>query len=355
MVNDSFSRCVLYANRPKKMEKKPDAFEELMLDLLAGKLSQEGERELLHFLKSDPACRLRYKEMARMRAKSLVGKFEQEKRTDYEALTAMLGLAKKPVKRKSLLGRAFLRVAAVALLVVTISIAAYYIYRDSAGTYRESALCQMEVPLGSQTKVVLPDGSTVCLNSGSILKYDPDYLRRKSREVYLVGEGYFEVQADAKKPFIVHADDLNVKVLGTVFNVRSYPEDAEIAVDLIKGKVNVFSVSETQGNVILLPDERLTYDKRSGKMSHSHADALQASRWTTGRLSFVNASVPEIMKVIERQYDVRILLHSRYIEKEVFSGSINSTLTVEEVLDYIDVDNKYSWSRNGNVITVTDK
>lgn len=339
----------------KKMEKKPDAFEEWMLDLLTGKLSEEGKRELLRCLKSDPSYRQQYKEMARTRATSLVGKFEQEKKADYKALAATLGLTKKPAKRKAVLWQTVLRVAAAILLILTTSIAAYYIHRDTTEAYQESALCRMEVPLGSQTKVVLPDGSTVCLNSGSILKYDPDFLRRKSREVYLAGEGYFEVQADEKTPFIVHADDLNVKVLGTVFNVRSYPEDAEIEVDLIRGKVNVFSDSETRGNVILSPDEKLTYDKKSGKMSHSHADALQASRWTTGRLSFVNASVPEIMKVIERKYDVRIVLRSRHIKEEVFSGSISATLTIEEILDYIDVDNKYRWKRNGQVITVTDK
>ena len=203
--------------------------------------------------------------------------------------------------------------------------------------------------------MILPDGSVVCLNSGSVLKYDPAFLRKKNREVYLIGEGYFEVQKNPEKPFIVHADDINVKVLGTVFNVRSYPEDSEIEVSLIKGKVNVFSASETRDNVILAPDEQLTYDKRSGKMNHHHVDALQTSQWTTGRLSFVNASVPEIMKAIERKYDVRIVIHSKYLDKEVFSGSISPKLTVEEILDYMDVDNKYSWSRSGNVITITDK
>lgn len=140
-----------------------------------------------------------------------------------------------------------------------------------------------------------------------------------------------------------------------IFNVRSYPEDSEIEVSLIKGKVNVFSTSETRDNVILAPDEQLTYDKRSGKMNHHHVDALQTSQWTTGRLSFVNASVPEIMKAIERKYDVRIVIHSKYLDKEGFSGSISPKLTVEEILDYMDVDNKYSWSRSGNVITITDK
>ena len=203
-------------------------------------------------------------------------------------------------------------------------------------------------------QLTLPDGTKVWLNKNSIFRY-PKEFDENNREVHLEGEGYFEVQKNPEKPFIVHVDDINVKVLGTVFNVRSYPEDSEIEVSLIKGKVNVFSASETRDNVILAPDEQLTYDKRSGKMNHHHVDALQTSQWTTGRLSFVNASVPEIMKAIERKYDVRIVIHSKYLDKEVFSGSISPKLTVEEILDYMDVDNKYSWSRSGNVITITDK
>ena len=225
------------------MEKKLDTFEELMLDFLAGKLSEDGERKLLHFLQSDISYQQRYKEMARTRAKSFIGKFEQEKQADYEALSVKLELKKKSEKKRIPLWRTFSQVAAIALLILTTSIAGYYIYNDVAESNQEMALCQMEVPLGSQTKVILPDSSVVCLNSGSVLKYDPAFLRKKSREVYLIGEGYFEVQKNPEKPFIVHADDINVKVLGTVFNVRSYPEDSEIEVSLIKGRVNVFSAS----------------------------------------------------------------------------------------------------------------
>lgn len=337
------------------MEKEREIFEELMLDYLAGKLSKDNEQKLLHFLKSDVFYRQKYEEMARTRAKSFIGHFEKEKQANYEVLSTKLGLRKETEKKRIPFWHSFSRVAAVALLVITTSIAAFYIYKDIDKASQTGVLCQMEVPLGSQTKLVLPDGTTVCLNSGSILKYDPTFLHKKNREVYLVGEGYFEVQKNPNKPFIVHAGEINVKVLGTIFNVRSYPEDPLIEVSLLEGKVNVFSKSETSGNVILAPDEQLTYDKKSGKINHRHADASQAAQWTTGRLSFVNASVPEIMKDIERKYDVRIVIHSKYIDKEVFSGSISPKLTIEEILDYIDVDNKYSWSRNGNVITITDK
>lgn len=179
------------------MEKELDTFEELMLDFLAGKLLEDGEQKLLHFLQSDISYRQRYKEMARTRAKSFIGKFEQEKQADYEALSVKLGLKKKSEKKRIPLWRTFSQVAAIALLILTTSIAGYYIYNDVAESNQEMALCQMEVPLGSQTKVILPDGSVVCLNSGSVLKYDPAFLRKKSREVYLIGEGYFEVHLNS--------------------------------------------------------------------------------------------------------------------------------------------------------------
>lgn len=337
------------------LENELEIFEELMLDYLAGTLSKDDERKLLHFLKSDVLYRQRYEEMARTRAKSFISRFEKEKWANYDVLSAKLGLKKDVEKTRISLWRTFSRAAAVVLLVLTTSVAAFYIYRDIADASHAGALCQMEVPLGSQTKLILPDGTTVTLNSGSVLKYDPAFMRKKNREVYLVGEGYFEVQKNPEKPFIVHADEINVKVLGTIFNIRSYPEDSSIEVSLLEGKVNVFSKSETNGNVILAPDEQLTYDKKSGKMYHHYADVSQASQWTTGRLSFVNVSVPEIMKSIERKYGVRIVIHSKHMDQEHFSGSFSPELTIEEILDYIDVDNKYSWNRNGNVITITDK
>lgn len=333
-----------------------DSFDELMQDYMAGTLSDEGKRQLHRYLQLDEAYRLRYREMARLRAKSLTAKFEQEKWAAYAVLADRLGLSRPKGKRIALTGwRSVLRVAAVALLILTTSLSGYFLYRHTEDNRLAQALCRMEVPLGSQTKVTLPDGSVVCLNSGSVLQYAPDLLRKKSREVYLEGEGYFEVQADDGKPFVVHADRLNVKVLGTQFNVRSYREDPEVEVCLIKGKINAFTTSETRGNVMMQPDDKVTYNKQNGQMALYRTEAAEASRWTTGRLSFVNATVPEIIKTLERRYNVRIELQSSRMEQEIFSGSIDSSLSIEEILDYMDVDKKYKWNRKGNVITICDK
>ena len=216
-------------------------------------------------------------------------------------------------------------------------------------------LCQMEVPLGSQTKVVLPDGSVVCLNSGSVLKYDPAFVRNKNREVYLVGEGYFEVHKNTEKPFIVHTEDLNIKVLGTVFNIRAYKEEPNIEVALVEGKVNVFSQSEEKGNIVLRPNQRAVYDKKTRVLFSDAVDAEAKALWTTGRLSFVNESLADIMKDVERRYNVHIIIEAESMKTEIFSGSISSKLSLDEILDYLDVDDKYKWMQNGNVITITDK
>lgn len=335
------------------MEKQTQDFDELMMDFLSGSLSKEDTRNFYALLKSDMCYRQRYEEMAKAHAKLLVPYFEKQKNTNYEHLINKLGIGE--TKRALFVPwQKIRRIAAVVLLLLTTSVASYYVYNDLS-TPQNAALCRMEVPQGSQSKVVLPDGSEVCLNSGSILEYEPDFGRNRTREVRLVGEGYFQVSKNPAKPFIVHTNDIHVKVLGTVFNMRAYANDHVIEVSLIEGKVNVFSQSETNGNVILRPNERLTYDKDSKKMWTDNVDAKRFAQWTTGRLNFVNASLVDIMKDIERKYNVRIVVNSRHMKGEIFSGSISPKLTIDEILDYIDVDNKYCWERSGNVVTISDK
>lgn len=335
------------------MEKRHQEFDEWMVDFLSGSLSEEDARAFYTLLKSDVYFRQRYEEMTRVRAKSFIPYFEKEKKVNYEQLSRQLGM--QPNRIFPLIPwRRIRHVAAIILLLLTTSVATYYIYNDVT-TVGNTALCQMEVPLGSQSKVVLPDGSTVCLNSGSILEYASDFGQGRKREVRLVGEGYFQVSKNSAKPFIVHSNDIHVKVLGTVFNVRAYSNDKVIEVSLIEGKVNVFAQSENSGNIILYPNERLTYDRTSKKMWTDQVDAQRSAQWTTGRLSFVNTSLTDILKDIERKYNVRIVVNSKHMQGEIFSGSISPKLTMDEILDYIDVDNKYRWERSGNVVTISDK
>lgn len=347
-------RVLLVNARKLYMEKQKQEFDDLMADFLTGSLSEEDARHFYGLLKSDIRYRRRYKEMAKVHAKSFIPFFEKEKKDNYDQLIRQLETAGKLRHALFVPWQKAGRIAAAVLLLITTSIATYYVYNDWV-TPENTTLCKMEVPHGSQSKVVLPDGSEVCLNSGSVLEYEPDFGKGHTREVRLTGEGYFQVSKDAGRPFIVHTNDIHVKVLGTVFNMRAYANDKVIELSLIEGKVNVFSRSETNGNVILRPNERLTYDKSSKKMWTDKVDAKRFAQWTTGRLNFVNASLVDIMKDVERKYNVRVVVDSEHMKGEIFSGSISPKLTIDEILDYIDVDNKYRWERSGNVVTISDK
>ena len=114
---------------------------------------------------------------------------------------------------------------------------------------------------GVRTKVVLPDGTQVWLNSNSKLKYSPDF-NLHSREVDLEGEAYFDVAKDMERPFIVHASTIDVRVLGTAFTIKSYPQDETIEATLLKGAIEI-SGRDNPGapRIILKPDEKLVLNK----------------------------------------------------------------------------------------------
>ena len=283
------------------MENQLKEFEELLVDYFAGNLSEEDSRRLCTLMKSDRIYRQKYEEMAKVRAKSFVPRFENEKKTNYAELVSKLSMHPNRKHSTFSLRQWGYRIAAVVLLVITMSVTVYYIYNGIQIAGQSKQLCMMEVPLGSQTKVYLPDGTVVCLNSGSTLKYSPSFLKQKTRDVYLTGEGYFEVEKNPERPFIVHTNELKVKVLGTVFNIRSYHEDPEVEVDLVEGKVNVSMNSDEKKNVVLSPDECLIYNKERQQMRKDVTDAKRMTLWTTGRLNFVNTSFVSLMKDIHRK------------------------------------------------------
>lgn len=341
------------------MKENNEDFDRWMMHYMTGCLSGENLKKFHALLKSDIYYQERFKELSKEYARLLIPRFVAEEANNYEELLHKLNL-KRDKRSLALSYRRFSfknirRIAATVALLITSSLSCYYMWNDIRVANKDVILCQMEVPLGSQTKAVLPDGSVVCLNSGSVLKYDPAFARNKQREVYLIGEGYFEVHKNPEKPFIVHVEGLNVKVLGTVFNIRAYKEDANIEVALVEGRVNVFSKSEIKGNVVLAPNQKAIYNKKSRSLYSDAVDVEYITQWTTGRLSFVNTSLVNIMKDIERKYNVRIIIESESMKSEIFSGSISSKLSLDEILEYLDVDNKYVWVRKGNVITISDK
>jgi len=329
-------------------------FEELMMNHLSENISDSDELLLLHILNSDPKFKDLYNEVVKARAIYQIPLIESKKASNYKLLLMLLnngGI----LNRQSNFIHSFLKIAASIIFILSASVSTYYIFKGNNDFSNNLMVYETVVPQGSQTKIILPDKTVVWLNSGSKLRYSSSY-GEKDRSVYLTGEGYFDVQKNQKKPFLVYANNIKVKVLGTVFNVRSYTTEPSVEVNLLVGKVDI---SLKKGNISkklsLCPNEKMVYNKANNTIISYKVDASRSVMWITGKLSFVDASLEDIIKELERKYDIQIKIEIQSKKKELFSGSLDLNQPIEKILEYIDVDKKYTRTFNGKIITITDK
>lgn len=330
------------------MQDKEGLFEKWMDEYIAGTITEKDKQALFSLIRDSEVYRLQYNKIAKLHALLHVPGLEAEKEKSYQHFCRRLQDV--PAGKRNSPG-IWIRFAAAAVVLMALASAiSIYTYTYSQAD-RRNVLCETIVPFGSQTKIILPDSSVVVLNSGSTLKY-PTSFAGKERNVYLAGEGYFEVTKDNSAPFLVYAGEATVKVTGTVFNIRSYPEDVQTEVDLIEGGVHV---SIGGKSLSLAPDEKAVYNRKSGNLALVSCDAYKSALWTTGKLSFVNASFRDILKEIERKYNVKIRVTSTQVEHEYFSGTINPDMALQEVFNFIDVDKKYRFENSGSTIVLRDR
>lgn len=337
------------------MQSEKKNFDDLIIDYFSGNISEMDQQRLSELLKSNVDFKTQFDEMIKLRAVSFAPQIEAEKQTNYKRIIKQINEDIPMIGMPGSWRNNIRQIAATVIFVISISVISFYVYRDNVSS-GDSAICyETLAPIGSQAKIILPDSTVVWLNSGSSLKYNRSF-GKKNREVALTGEGYFEVKKDKKKPFFVHTVELDVTVMGTVFNVRAYNEDVDVVVNLIEGVVNV-SLPEIKnaGSFTMKPNEKLVFNKQSKQIESSQTDAYRSTLWTTGKLCFVDATIEQISKDLERKYDVKIQITNEQIKKELFSGSLNLNLSLKDILSYIDVDKKFRTNQVGNTIKINIK
>ncbi|WP_293670742.1 FecR domain-containing protein [uncultured Parabacteroides sp.] len=218
------------------------------------------------------------------------------------------------------------------------------------------AYLNLTTPRGKDFLLVLADGTKVWINAESTLRY-PVAFRGKERRVELKGEACFEVAKDEEHPFIVRADGMDTRVLGTKFNVKAYKDDQTIDVSLVSGKVNVRLDDEMEhkGEVELHPNRMLRYNKETDRVEMKEIEGRDAYDWTNGTLRFEEKTFAEIAKDLERKYDLHIHIVSDKLKKEVFTGSFSGYYTLDDVLREVDVEHKYTWKQTANELVIRDK
>jgi transmembrane sensor len=203
-------------------------------------------------------------------------------------------------------------------------------------------------------ELVLADGTKVWLNSQSTLKY-PEKFTGKTREVYLEGEAFFDVVKNPNQPFIVKTSGLDIRVLGTSFNVNSYKNDDNIYATLVTGKIFVDLPEGKTKNLILKPSEGIIFSKKSAELKKlDKADIQLHTAWKQGILVFKDAPFDEVVKRIERWYGVE-LSHSSIDTRDFRLTAKFEHETLEEVLEFIKLTFPFEYSINGNQVKIKYK
>jgi len=190
----------------------------------------------------------------------------------------------------------------------------------------------VETASGRDVKeIALPDGTKVWLNSGTTIKY-LEGLEGKERNIFIEGEAYFEVARDIERPFIVQSDVMQVKVLGTIFNMKSNKSSRISDASLIEGEVEVKG-NNNEGMIILSPGQRAELNKTTGRLTVKQVNARLDAVWRNDLIPFDQADLLTITKTLEEFYDVKIILSPNVKLDMTYSGVVKKKNTIESVLN----------------------
>jgi transmembrane sensor len=236
--------------------------------------------------------------------------------------------------------RIYMKAAALLLLPLMIAGGLMYNYlnRDNKIPLNQEVSSSIYAPMGSRVSFRLPDGTTGMLNSGSTLSYSLPFTNK--RHIILEGEGWFDVAHDTDHPFEVKTINSTIKVLGTRFNVSSYPEENYVEVVLQQGKVE-FDNNLNNEKVIINPSERLVF--QNGSINTFLTDPSKYNAWTEGMLVFRDDPMKEVARRIERWYNVKVVLADKSLEKYSFHATFIDD-TLEEVLSCLSMTSPITYS-----------
>ncbi len=238
-----------------------------------------------------------------------------------------------------------------------------------AGINKPAALLKFTSAKGERKLITLPDGTLLHLNAGSTLRIDREFAQN-NRNVFLSGEALFDVQHNESLPFIVHVDSYDVKVLGTLFNVKAYPDDITNEVSLLHGKVEVFNRNNAQ-KTVLSPNHKLLINyagaavKEPARVLHEAAGEMEIlplsynkdsmvieTAWSQNRLEIVNETFEALKEKLERWYNVEIHITDAEVGQYSFTATFEKE-NIEQVLKALQYSYHFTYKTDGAQITIS--
>ncbi len=249
----------------------------------------------------------------------------------------------------------FMRIAAILFIPLLISsLYLFYLLSQNNSMDGQGAMQQIYASPGSRVHFTLPDKSEVWLNSGSTLEYPVNFTIPKQRRVKLNGQGYFKVTHDGKHPFFVETGELNIKVLGTSFDVSTYADDPFISSTLEKGSIVLVDL---QGKEIsrLKPGQKVLLDRETRKLSIENIDTRLVTSWKDGRLIFRNTPLNEVARQLERWFNCSIHVSLDLLSSDILYTATIQDETLSEVLKMIEISTSVKTKIKNREVTIQNK
>lgn len=240
----------------------------------------------------------------------------------------------------------FVSIAASLLILFTVG---YHFFMDS---HRNESMAWIEISTLKSVRdsVLLTDGSKIFMNGGSYLKY-PSQFTGETREISFTGEGYFEVTKNTKRPFLVNTGLIEVKVLGTKFNLKAYANDRSVETTLEEGHVQIkHSASDQMQD--MRPNDCVTFDKQMNTFSIKQVDPFIASMWRTGKYTFHSTPFPEFVQTLERGFGVTFIIENQEVASRRFTGDFIRGESIDEILNILEISSKLNYRKEDNMITI---
>lgn len=303
-----------------------------ILSLITGNASPEQRKEVFSILKEEPET----KEFYRKAKVTWALTSSTRKMSDYKVEKSYQKLHTRISKRQDsrIIIPIYVRYAAVILLLIGIPSTMFFWGRQNSGvSVTEVRYTSVVADKGQIAKVVLPDSSVVWLNSETTITYDNNFAQN-NRNLSLRGQAFLEVKKNKNLPLVVASGNLQVKVLGTRFDVKAYPEDNNIKVTLESGKVELLNSTDKSFDYKMKPGQIACYDPESNNVEIKAIKAENYTNWKDGRLVFVDAPVSEVIKSLKRKFDIDIEIGNPSAYKSVFNANFKNE-SLKEILDYI--------------------
>lgn len=356
---------------------------DIIIRYLDGSASLEEREQLLNWLKRDKQNTKFFIELKDIWEKTGELNKEDDKSVEFALKRFKYNLSQRNLEKKN--NTRWLKYGSVAAILAVIILSGILLLRQPlSGLYNKAQFTETIIPLGQKGKVLLPDGTKISLNSGTWIRY-PSSFGAKVREVYLEGEAYFEVAHDKHKPFLVHSGNLIIKVLGTCFNLRSYPNENKIETTLVNGSVKILESEKNQSREIftLKPNEQAVYNIQSRKIVVNHLrsttnkeiaepsgnsskinlPANQKSNiqiesiymWKEQKLIFEHETMEQMAQKLSRWYNKKVFIESDALKGEKYSGKFIYNETIYQVLEAIRLTTSIDYYEKDHAIYIQSK